>query len=258
MNLNTALEHIAAYLVLDATELIAYAAKDSFTGWDNNQGQFPVGSIWGVEGQVLYALVRALKPMNPLELGVYYGASATHLIAALQANGSGVLTSVDHHSGDSGAVEIGSSIPATQKADFHYIEQRIQHYLATLEDNSVDFIFEDAFHDIEGTKEIYQLALVKLAPNGVIVSHDSEHPTAGPTLRAGIEVAGVTDYLSLLIEPSDCGLAIWRKRKSASDFTDELTAKATLVTPDIDAPKPPTKPTAKRAPAKKTTRKAKK
>ncbi len=213
MTLEAALTLIADTLGLDAAELIAYAAEDEFGGWNNNEANatFPNGSIWSVEGRTLFALVRALRPAVVVELGVFHGASATHLLAALQANGTGKLTSVDHHSGDSGATEIGGYIPAVQKADFHFVEQRGQQYLATLKDNSVGFIFEDMQHDAEGTAEIWTLAQAKLKPGGVIVSHDAAHPTSGASVRAGIAAADVTDTLVVLIEPGDCGLAIWQK-----------------------------------------------
>lgn len=211
MDLHAALTTLADYLDLDAAELIAYAEADPFTGWDDGKGDFPNGSIWGVEGKVLFALVRALKPASVLELGVYHGCSTTHLIAALQANGSGTVTSVDHHSGDGASVDIGDAIPDAQRADFHYVEQRGQHYLAKLKDNSQPFIFEDMQHDVEGTAELWVLGVQKLQPGGVMISHDSEHPTAGPDVRAGVALAGVTGTISLLIEPADCGLLVYRK-----------------------------------------------
>jgi hypothetical protein len=48
----------------DPQELIGYAAEDTLGGyhWDERQRQFPSGSLWQVEGQMLYALVRWLKP----------------------------------------------------------------------------------------------------------------------------------------------------------------------------------------------------
>lgn len=245
MNLDQALEAIADYLEIDADALRAATAQDDFGGYhvDKANEKFPAGSIWGVEGQVLYALVRVLQPQNLVELGVYHGASSTHILAALQANGTGTLNSVDHHSGDSGAIAIGGHIPDAQKPDFHFHEMRAQAYLGKLKDASADLIFEDAFHDPIGTAEIWALAVDKLMPGGVIVSHDSEHFIVGAGVKEGVKTAGVSDYLSLLIEPSDCGLLIWQKPIDA-------------VGEPPKADESPVKSAVKKAPVKRTPRKA--
>ncbi len=65
--------------------------------------------------------------------------------------------------------------------------------------------------DGKGTAELWVLGVQKLQPGGVMISHDSEHPTAGPDVRAGVALAGVTGTISLLIEPADCGLLVYRK-----------------------------------------------
>src|SRR3990167_10454525 len=110
MHLHSALEQIASAYSLDANALIAYAAEDLETGWDHGEGEWPTGSIWQVEGQVLYALVRALKPARVLELGTWYGCSATHILQALEANGYGALLVLDNHV-QGGPAAIGDMIP---------------------------------------------------------------------------------------------------------------------------------------------------
>jgi predicted O-methyltransferase YrrM len=82
MNLQQAFKAIGKAFDLDAEKLQAFAEQDKYTGWDEGKGEFPVGSLWTVEGQVLYALIRMLKPKNIMELGVNYGASTCHIAAA--------------------------------------------------------------------------------------------------------------------------------------------------------------------------------
>lgn len=46
-------------------------------------------------GEAVYQHVRATRPQNVLELGTAHAVSAAYISAALEANGEGMLTSVD-------------------------------------------------------------------------------------------------------------------------------------------------------------------
>lgn len=50
------------------------------------------------EGRKLYDHVRTTKPCHVLELGTAHGVSACYVAAGLEANGHGLLTTVDHRS----------------------------------------------------------------------------------------------------------------------------------------------------------------
>jgi predicted O-methyltransferase YrrM len=100
MTLDGVAERLAAALDLDSGRFAGFAREDRHGGWDHGTGTFPKGSIWRGEGQVLYALVRSLRPRSIADLGTHVGASATHLAAAIDANGLGRLTSVDHGFGN--------------------------------------------------------------------------------------------------------------------------------------------------------------
>ncbi len=202
MNLPDALSAFAAFLTLDAAELHEYASADTYGGWhpDEAQRQFAVGSLFAVEGQALYALVRALCPANVLELGVNHGASSTHFLAALDANGSGKLTSVDIWGG------AGYAIPDALKPQANLVYADALEAITTLDDNSVDFVFEDLLHGDEQTRLIIEALQPKLTPGAVVVHHDSEHGDDGVKVKAGISAAGISDYLSVLIWPSSAHL----------------------------------------------------
>jgi hypothetical protein len=43
-----------------------------------------------------------------------------------------------------------------------------------------------------------------------MISHDAMHFVVGEQVQAGIQQAGIENPLTLLVEPSDCGLAVWR------------------------------------------------
>lgn len=206
MDLNTALTEIADFLSLDAQALIAYAAADDIGGFhfDPTQATFPGGSLWSVEGKVLYALVRALKPKNALELGTWHGASATHMLSAQLRNGYGALYSVDHWEG------AGTLVPDGLRDWWHITYADAVAYIdGKTHRRSIDFCFEDAIHSESEVYAIVTALKPKLKPGAVVVHHDSEHGDDGRQVKAGVTRAGITNWKSWLISPSDCGLLIW-------------------------------------------------
>lgn len=206
MHLHSALEQLAQRFGLDAGALIGYAHEDPHTGYDSG---WPTGSIWQVEGQVLYALARALKPTTVLELGTWYGCSATHILQALNDNRWGALRAVDNHV-QGGPAQIGALIPDELRGRFEHTHIGILDYLITTEEQ-FDFIFEDGMHDHEQVAQVWRAAQRVLTPGGFIVSHDATHFVVGAEVQRGMAQAGITDALFLSIDPADCGLAVWQK-----------------------------------------------
>ena len=205
MNLNDALTEIAAFLRLDADALKAYADEDTLGGFhfDDAQSTFPGGSLWGVEGQVLYSLVRALKPENALELGTWHGASATHILAAQGVNLCGVLDSVDHWEG------AGALVPHELRSPWYlYHMEAVAFLRSDRSDDDYDFAYEDCIHSESEVYAIVTALKPKLKRGAVVVHHDSEHGDDGDQIRRALTRAGV-NYRSWLISPSDCGLGIW-------------------------------------------------
>jgi len=212
MNLEQALQAIAAQLNLNADDLIRYANEDRIGGYDPDPlyQSFPTGSIWGVEGQILYALTRAQRAQRIVEIGGWAGCSATHFAAAVQANGGGIVISVDNGSElshVSGAH--GNLIPPDYRNIIELVNADGIRWLTEQEDHSIDILFDDAAHTPEVVSQIAWLAQTKLRPGGVLVAHDAMHFRIGEQVRAGLALAGV-DYRAYLIEPADCGLAVWR------------------------------------------------
>lgn len=199
--LDAAIATIAAQVGVDAAALIAYAAEDTIGGYPD---RWPTGSLWAVEGQVLYALTRALRPQWVVELGVHVGCSTTHLRSAVQRNGTGRVTSVDQWSG------AGRDIPAPLARFGALVFEEATAWLRTVPDQSIDLLFEDCIHSESEVRDIWQLARQKCKPGALIVSHDSEHGDDGVQVRAGVKAAGFDNPLSLLIRPSDCGLIMAR------------------------------------------------
>lgn len=203
MNLAQAITKLANDYQLDEKELLAYVAEDTIGGHHEVKAlsKWPVGSMWEVEAQVIYALIRAVKPNHVLEFGRNAGCSTTHIVAALHKNGSGRLTSVD----------IGDKIKLSSK--YRVIVNQVEADLYAYKWPSrpkVDFVVEDLLHTVRSCSHVWG-AFADYASKGAwIVSHDSEHYIVGNRVKEGIEQV-TSDYTSYLIEPGKCGLAVWRK-----------------------------------------------
>lgn len=140
--------------------LQAYMQEDTIGGRDT--GQWIGMSVHEAEGQALYALVRHFKPTVCVEIGTSEGCGATHILAALEANGGdGELISYDI---DSSA---GSKIPPHLK---HRHTMVIADAL-TANLPKADFVFEDGEHSYAFTMQALRVVLEQCQPK-VLVSHD--------------------------------------------------------------------------------------
>lgn len=210
MSLLVALTYIAGHLNLDTAALIDYAYNDPHGGYHAGyEDGFTMGSMWRVEGKFVHALARALKPLNVLELGTSRGCSATHVLQAIDDNKRGHLDCVDNGSQVS---VIGDLIPDDLRANVTINRAGMEDFVPKLLDGSYDMIIEDGNHLPEQVAFVWGQANRLLRPGGIIVSHDAAHVTAGPMVREGLARAGYAERVTIvLIEPADCGLAIWRK-----------------------------------------------
>lgn len=208
MELLEALTHAADRYGLDAENLINYAAEDSIGGYhpDERQRKWEIGSIWGVEGQFIYALIRATKPKLVVELGSFKGCSANHIAQALYENGK--------DTGDKGKLICVDYDPQFKpvppfKSIIEIVKMDIADYLEEMPSRRVDFVFEDTFHSVETTQMAWKTATEKVKKDAFVVSHDAAHWIVGKDVRLGI--AQVVENVDIYdIDPSDCGLAVWR------------------------------------------------
>lgn len=222
--LNQVLTFISLQIGADPAALIAYAGEDTLGGYhfDPVKARFPIGSLWEVEGQILYALIRHLKPEVVVEIGGWAGASASHLALAVMNNKSGHVISVDSYIGDSqnvvGAAH-GALIPPALKPYVDLVNADGRVWLAAQAPLSIGMVFEDADHSPDLVMELSRLALSKIKAGGYLVNHDAGHVQAfypngnvtpspvGQNVQDGLARAGA-DFRAYLAAPSDCGLAI--------------------------------------------------
>lgn len=251
MNLDAVLQLIAVQLKADPQELIEYAREDDLGGfhWNAALATFPMGSLYGVEGQILYSIIRLRKPEVIVEIGGWAGASATHMASACKANGFGIVISVDS---GVGGMPHGREIPGFIRDHIELVQDDGRHWLAAQPDQSLGLVFEDADHSTELVRDLSALAIRKLLPGGILANHDAAHDFAyvgggqkigsdvGLAVRNGLAAANIyfTPYLA---EPSDCGLALavapgeWQPSTSQAD-----TAPAEVPTVAVPKRKPRT------------------
>jgi predicted O-methyltransferase YrrM len=207
-SLEDTLAALAEYTKAFVDDFWTAAYEDKHSGWDFGKGSWPCGSLHTTEGQTLYALVCALELRQVVECGSLYGCSSSHIAQALKDTKVATypLISVDILEGT------GSMFPDDLKPYRKQFYAAGEKYLATLPDNSVDMVYEDTDHTYEVTRAIWEAAIPKVRSGGVIVSHDSEHATAGEVVtKAVLDALGHDDVLTLLVPPADCGLLVWRK-----------------------------------------------
>lgn len=219
IKINEALDSIGTLFGFNADALIEYAARDPNGGYHPRYDDgFPAGSVWRVEGQILYALARAVIDKLPegetfqaLELGTFKGASASHIAQAIHDSGrTGLLTCVDLTGG------ADNLIPRPLLRYIELVSGDMFDYLQRVDENErkFDFLFEDSSHVPADVERVWRYGYHIMNPGGVIASHDAEHFRIGRDVKTGIAAAG---YFNLpapartyLIEPGDCGLAVFR------------------------------------------------
>lgn len=211
-NAREALSHINRAFKLDGT---FYPAEDTYTGWDKGAGQFHSGAIYGVEGQVLYSLVRALDAECVIEIGTATGCGSTHIAAALQLNDNGLLHTVDIKG--YGGTEIPKGIINDRIITYHdtgkwLLSNWEYECQFTGSPPIIDMLFDDGSHARDEVAKHARYARRLLKPGGVYVVHDVAHPSHAANVQDGLNDAGLLDdTLLLLIEPADTGIGVWRK-----------------------------------------------
>lgn len=159
VSLQRAFEPVAMKFGITVDVLMSYAAEDNVGGRDT--GNWPGAAIHADEGRFIYAIVRALKPKHCLEIGTDAGASTQHILAALEANKDGRLTSIDINP------LAGTLINGGLRKRWEFIAGD-----ALVVDLPADaeFVFEDGAHTYKFTVPMLQ-RLKALDPE-VLVCHD--------------------------------------------------------------------------------------
>jgi hypothetical protein len=210
VSLQDALTAIAPLVNANPDDLIQFASEDTIGGWSPNPNfaKWPIGSIFGEEGAVIYSLVRALKPQNVINLGVYHGASVAHIAAALKmnANEKARVWAVDHKPVPT------EGIPEDLLPYIKFVESDGAEFLRGRWPAKVGLVFEDCEHLEDETRDMWELIKAKLNLGAVAVAHDYLHWVVGLDVQNALLGAEVEPDYAALIGEADTGIAVWIQR----------------------------------------------
>ena len=120
------------------------------------------------EKLLLYALVRATKPMVCVETGTHKGLSALYIAHALEDNGRGILYTCDPY--NYGQQENISKFPELADRTRVCIMKGTELPIP----GKIDFFFCDGFHGKKDVEEEIDYFFPHLSENALVVFHDCE------------------------------------------------------------------------------------
>jgi hypothetical protein len=225
MNRNEALQQMAAALDLNADDLINFANEDQVGGRDT--GAWDGMSTFEAEGQFLYALTRALKPEQVVEVGVDSGGTSTHILSALARNGDGLLYSVDINP------DVGAKVPAHLRGNWTLVTGDA---LSVQLPAHAAFIFEDGSHDLLFTKNV--LARLKTLNPRILVSHDYyTHEVYGGFYVKEAFDSIFADGFGVKIDGAFTGFGVWVNPDWHEAEPELIEDTTPVLKPRITAPK---------------------
>lgn len=135
--------------------------------YGNSYKMWNDGSVECEVGELLYGLVRILKPKNILETGTYKGFSAAYMATGLRDNGFGFLTTIEYNK------------VMIQKAEKLWIELGLTNFIQQVQGYSLNFdtgtkFYELLFLDTEPEYRFKELVKFypNLSPGGYALIHD--------------------------------------------------------------------------------------
>jgi predicted O-methyltransferase YrrM len=132
-------------------------------------------------GRLCYVVCRAFRPKVAVETGVAYGVTSSFLLAALAANGCGVLHSIDRPHPEPGADDlVGSLIPAPLKSRWvlhRGTSGRILPRLAR-ELGEIGLFLHDSRHTYRNIERELQAVAPFLSPGALVLADDVDRNAA--------------------------------------------------------------------------------
>ena len=159
----------------------------------------------GDSAELLYGLVRSMKPEVCVEIGSALGKSASYIGMALKENGRGMLYAIDPHEptnwNDVDAIdslkEFSRNVAAAGLGKYVSVIRSYSDAAARDWKRPIDLIFIDGDHSYEGVKRDWDLFLPHMKPSGVAIFHDTmwELPPYAGEVRSDMGVPRFVDEL---------------------------------------------------------------
>jgi predicted O-methyltransferase YrrM len=152
-------------------------------------------------GELVYGLVRALRPQVVVETGVATGVTSAYVLAALADNGAGRLYSIDLPPTRLVAAHlVGSAVPPPLRDRWTYLwgaaRRRLPGLLASL-NGGLQLFIHDSDHRYGPMRWELETAWRALAPGGWLVADDA-------TLHSAVDdLAGLLQVQPLYVQQSD-------------------------------------------------------
>lgn len=144
------------------------------------------------EGELLYALVRSVKPTICVETGTHKSLSTHYIAEALKENGKGHVYTCDPH--DWGVDTSDGNIRLSPLKEWMtYKNMRGDEFVPP---GKIDFLFLDGAHEKHEVLSEFGHYLPYLAPDAIVVFHDcKDAPTPEHLLTA--DVNGAIRFLEI-------------------------------------------------------------
>lgn len=159
----------------------------------------------GDSAELLYGLVRSMKPDVCVEIGSALGKSASYIGMALKENGRGMLYAIDPHEptnwNDVAAIdslkEFTRNVAAAGLREHVSVIRSYSDAAARDWKHPIDLIFIDGDHSYEGVKRDWDLFLPHMKPSGVAIFHDTmwDLPPYAGEVRSDMGVPRFVDEL---------------------------------------------------------------
>lgn len=129
------------------------------------------------KAQVIYALIRSMRPRLVLETGVGNGVSTAFVLSAIHRNNCGRLISVDNpplwHFRDP---RVGVLVPGTLRSPWKLVRGSSRQFLATMTSSepTLDVFIHDSDHSYANMRFEFAAAWRHLRPGGWLVADDAD------------------------------------------------------------------------------------
>lgn len=139
---------------------------------------YPTNSLIGGLGrELLYHMVRSMKPQVVIEVGTYYAGTSEAMVRGLFENGRGMLHTTDPF-GVERCPAIISGWPEQLRKHTRFYPQNSMEFFASLERQKavIDIAFIDGNHDYEYAYFDLASAAKMMHPGGIVVLDNIEQP----------------------------------------------------------------------------------
>jgi len=154
---------------IDKNKRFKDTLSDNLKGENYGQIAFP---------ELLYVLVKLIKPKVIVETGVSAGVSSAYILQALDDNGYGKLYSIDYPNyaiiEAKPVTQTGFAVPVYLRNRWSLLEGKSVDILPTLNRNldGIDMFMHDSEHSYENMKFEYEEVWDNINYGGLLISHD--------------------------------------------------------------------------------------